>query len=144
MARPDVDARAPPWKRPDAFRTISELADELDLPQHVLRFWGDAFLADQADEEVRRPALLPAGTSELVRAIRRCSTGRATRSKGVQKLFQDNGVRAVVGTARTGRPLGPIRRRWPSPRSGEARPNDVPATQGDETGEAARAASPPT
>ena len=30
-------------KSPDAFRTISEAADELDLPQHVLRFWETRF-----------------------------------------------------------------------------------------------------
>lgn len=30
-------------KSPDAFRTISEVADELDLPQHVLRFWETRF-----------------------------------------------------------------------------------------------------
>jgi hypothetical protein len=30
-------------KSPDAFRTISEVAEELDLPQHVLRFWETRF-----------------------------------------------------------------------------------------------------
>ncbi|HSL79589.1 MAG TPA: MerR family transcriptional regulator, partial [Pseudolabrys sp.] len=30
-------------KAPDAFRTISEVADDLDLPQHVLRFWESRF-----------------------------------------------------------------------------------------------------
>ena len=30
-------------KSPDAFRTISEAAEELDLPQHVLRFWETRF-----------------------------------------------------------------------------------------------------
>ncbi|OYY07941.1 MAG: hypothetical protein B7Y70_13465, partial [Rhizobiales bacterium 35-68-8] len=30
-------------KSPDAFRTISEVADHLDLPQHVLRFWETRF-----------------------------------------------------------------------------------------------------
>ncbi|MCC2109475.1 MAG: MerR family transcriptional regulator, partial [Hyphomicrobiales bacterium] len=30
-------------KSPDAFRTISEVADELGLPQHVLRFWETRF-----------------------------------------------------------------------------------------------------
>ena len=51
-----------PWwtRRPDAFRTISEVADDLDVPQHVLRFWETRFHADQADEARRRPALLPA------------------------------------------------------------------------------------
>jgi DNA-binding transcriptional MerR regulator len=30
-------------KAPDAFRTISEVADEIDVPQHVLRFWESRF-----------------------------------------------------------------------------------------------------
>ena len=30
-------------KAPDAFRTISEVADDLDIPQHVLRFWETRF-----------------------------------------------------------------------------------------------------
>ncbi|HEY4819230.1 MAG TPA: MerR family transcriptional regulator, partial [Xanthobacteraceae bacterium] len=30
-------------KAPEAFRTISEVADELDVPQHVLRFWETRF-----------------------------------------------------------------------------------------------------
>ena len=48
-------------KAPDAFRTISEVADDLDVPQHVLRFWETRFHADQADEARRRPPLLSAG-----------------------------------------------------------------------------------
>ena len=47
-------------KSPDAFRTISEVAEDLDLPQHVLRFWETRFSPDQADEARRRPPLLPA------------------------------------------------------------------------------------
>src|SRR5215218_2383448 len=30
-------------KAPDAFRTISEVANDLDIPQHVLRFWESRF-----------------------------------------------------------------------------------------------------
>jgi DNA-binding transcriptional MerR regulator len=36
-------ARAKPKKAPNAFRTISEVADELHIPQHVLRFWETKF-----------------------------------------------------------------------------------------------------
>ena len=35
--------RARPKKAPNAFRTISEVADELHIPQHVLRFWETKF-----------------------------------------------------------------------------------------------------
>ena len=45
-------------KAPDAFRSISEVADELDLPQHVLRFWETRVPRHQADEAWRRAALL--------------------------------------------------------------------------------------
>ena len=46
-------------KSPDAFRTISEVAEDLDLPQHVLRFWETRFTHIKADEARRRPPLLP-------------------------------------------------------------------------------------
>ena len=54
-------APARPRKSAAAFRTIGEVADELDLPAHVLRFWETKFPAAQAAEARRRPALLPAG-----------------------------------------------------------------------------------
>ena len=47
-------------KNADAFRTISEVADELDLPQHVLRFWETPVSANQTLKASRRPALLSA------------------------------------------------------------------------------------
>lgn len=40
---PSPSARAKPKKAPNAFRTISEVADELHIPQHVLRFWEGRF-----------------------------------------------------------------------------------------------------
>ena len=48
-------------KAPDAFRTISEVADDLDLPQHVLRFWESRFHEIKPMETRRRPALLSPG-----------------------------------------------------------------------------------
>ena len=47
-------------KSASAFRTISEVADELDVPQHVLRFWETQVRPGEAAEARRRPALLPA------------------------------------------------------------------------------------
>ena len=40
---PEAEARAKPRKAPTAFRTISEVADDLHIPQHVLRFWETKF-----------------------------------------------------------------------------------------------------
>jgi len=39
----DADDKARPRKAPTAFRTISEVADDLNIPQHVLRFWESKF-----------------------------------------------------------------------------------------------------
>ena len=47
-------------KTVDAFRTISEVAQDLDLPQHVLRFWETRIRSNQAVEEGRRAPLLSA------------------------------------------------------------------------------------
>ncbi len=46
-------------KAPDAFRTISEVAEDLDVPQHVLRFWETRFSQIKPMKRSRRPALLP-------------------------------------------------------------------------------------
>ena len=53
-----MEGSVPLDKAPDAFRTISEVADELDVPQHVLRFWETRVCTDQADETQRWPPLL--------------------------------------------------------------------------------------
>ena len=47
-------------KAPEAFRTISEVADELEVPKHVLALLGSKIRPAEADEAWRRPALLPA------------------------------------------------------------------------------------
>jgi len=39
----DADEKGRPRKAPTAFRTISEVADDLNIPQHVLRFWESKF-----------------------------------------------------------------------------------------------------
>ena len=48
-------------KSAQAFRTISEVATELDVPQHVLRFWESKFTPGPPAQARRRPALLSAG-----------------------------------------------------------------------------------
>ena len=47
-------------KGPNAFRTISEAADELGVPQHVLRFWETKFTFITPHEAGRRAAVLSA------------------------------------------------------------------------------------
>ena len=83
--------RAP--KSPEAFRTISEVADELNLPQHVLRFWESKFsqirpLKRGGGRRYYRPEDV-----ELLRRIRRLLYTEGYTIKGVQKVLRENGAR---------------------------------------------------
>ena len=90
-------------KSPDAFRTISEAADELDLPQHVLRFWETRFstikpLKRGGGRRYYRPEDVL-----LLKGIRHLLYDQGFTIKGVQKILKDQGVRYVVGIGE-GRP----------------------------------------
>ena len=83
-------------KSPDAFRTISEVAEDLDLPQHVLRFWETRFpqikpLKRGGGRRYYRP-----DDVELLRVIKQLLYGEGYTIKGVQKLFKEQGARAVA------------------------------------------------
>jgi DNA-binding transcriptional MerR regulator len=88
-------ARAPrrAEKSADAFRTISEVADELEVPQHVLRFWETKFtqirpLKRGGGRRYYRPEDI-----DLLRAIRGLLYDQGYTIKGVQKLIRDGGLR---------------------------------------------------
>lgn len=83
-------------KSPDAFRTISEVAEELDLPQHVLRFWETRFsqikpMKRGGGRRYYRPADV-----ELIKGIRYMLYDQGYTIKGVQRLLKENGVQFVV------------------------------------------------
>ncbi len=85
-------------KSAEAFRTISEVAQDLDLPQHVLRFWESRFaqikpLKRGGGRRYYRPEDI-----ELLRAIRRLLYGEGYTIKGVQKILKEQGVRGVAST----------------------------------------------
>ena len=80
-------------KSPDAFRTISEVAEELDLPTHVLRFWETKFsqvrpLKRGGGRRYYRPEDI-----ELIRQIRDLLYKNRYTIKGVQKLMRDGDLR---------------------------------------------------
>ena len=94
-------------KSPDAFRTISEVADDLDLPQHVLRFWETRFpqikpLKRGGGRRYYRPQDV-----ELLRGIRHLLYGEGYTIRGVQRILKEQGLRAVIGSAQ-GVPVGPL------------------------------------
>src|SRR3954464_10268690 len=87
-------------KSPDAFRTISEVADDLDLPQHVLRFWETRFsqlkpLKRGGGRRYYRP-----DDVDLLRGIRHLLYGQGYTIKGVQRILRQDGVRFVQAIGR--------------------------------------------
>jgi DNA-binding transcriptional MerR regulator len=83
-------------KSADAFRTISEVADELDLPQHVLRFWETRFTQIRPLKRGGGRRYYRPDDVDLLRAIRHLLYGEGYTIKGVQRLLKEHGVRMVV------------------------------------------------
>ena len=86
-------ARAKPKKAPNAFRTISEVADELHIPQHVLRFWETKFpqvkpLKRGGGRRYYRPDDIA-----LLRRISDLLYIQGYTIKGVQRLLREGGGR---------------------------------------------------
>jgi DNA-binding transcriptional MerR regulator len=84
-------------KSADAFRTISEVADELEVPQHVLRFWETKFaqirpLKRGGGRRYYRPEDI-----DLLRAIRGLLYDKGYTIKGVQKLIREGGLKLADG-----------------------------------------------
>lgn len=82
-------------KGPDAFRTISEVAEDLDLPQHVLRFWETRFgqikpLKRGGGRRYYRP-----DDVDLLRGIRHLLYGEGYTIRGVQQILREQGLRHV-------------------------------------------------
>lgn len=78
-------------KAADAFRTISEVADDLEVPKHVLRFWENRFpqikpMKRGGGRRYYRPADL-----DLLRGIRHLLHNEGYTIKGVQKILREQG-----------------------------------------------------
>jgi DNA-binding transcriptional MerR regulator len=91
-------------KAPDAFRTISEVAEDLDLPQHVLRFWETRFsqikpLKRGGGRRYYRPEDV-----DLLRGIRHLLYGEGYTIRGAQRILKDHGVRFVQTVWQAGAP----------------------------------------
>jgi DNA-binding transcriptional MerR regulator len=95
MGAPErIAAPRRPQKSPSAFRTISEVSSELDVPQHVLRFWETKFaqlrpLKRGGGRRYYRPEDV-----ELLGRIRELLYRDGYTIKGVQRLFRTEGTKA--------------------------------------------------
>ena len=95
-------------KSPDAFRTISEVATELDVPQHVLRFWETKFsqikpLKRAGGRRYYRPTDV-----DLIRGIQALLYGDGYTIKGVQRILKDQGIRFVVDNGKNKLAVGGV------------------------------------
>jgi DNA-binding transcriptional MerR regulator len=96
-------------KSPDAFRTISEAADELNLPQHVLRFWETRFATIKPLKRGGGRRYYRPEDVLLLKGIRHLLYDQGFTIKGVQRILKDQGARYVVGIGE-GNPVGNLGR----------------------------------
>ena len=105
-------------KAPDAFRTISEVADEIDVPQHVLRFWESRFSQIRPMKRGGGRRYYRPDDVVLLRRIRQCLYDQGYTIKGVQKLLREGALKNDAAPPR------------PSPST----PPSAPAARGKESG----------
>ena len=86
-------------KGPDAFRTISEAADELGVPQHVLRFWESRFSFIRPMKRAGGRRFYRPQDIVVLRGVMRLLHDEGYTIKGVQRLHREEGIRRVVGAA---------------------------------------------
>lgn len=94
-------------KSPDAFRTISEVAADLDLPQHVLRFWETRFVQIKPLKRGGGRRYYRPDDVELLKGIRHLLYGEGYTIRGVQRILKEQGVRFVMNVWLEGAPQPP-------------------------------------
>ena len=86
-------------KSADAFRTISEVADWLDTPAHVLRFWESKFSQVKPVKRAGGRRYYRPADMQLLGGIKKLLHDDGMTIKGVQKLLRDQGVKHVSDMA---------------------------------------------
>jgi len=86
-------------KAPDAFRTISEVAEDLDIPQHVLRFWETRFAQIKPMKRSGGRRYYRPDDVDLLKGIRRLLYGEGYTIRGVQRILKEHGIKSVQGLA---------------------------------------------
>jgi DNA-binding transcriptional MerR regulator len=94
-------------KAPDAFRTISEVADDLDLPQHVLRFWETRFRDIKPMKRGGGRRYYRPDDVDLLRGIRHLLYGEGYTIRGVQRILREQGGKFVQAVWQEGAPQPP-------------------------------------
>ena len=123
-------------KSPEAFRTISEVADALDVPPHVLRFWETRFAQVKPVKRGGGRRYYRPEDVRLLRGIRGLLYDDGMTIKGVQKILRERGIRHVIGLGTA------AERRASSPRGRARRPVRKPRPSRPARRAAARPSSP--
>ena len=97
-------------KAPDAFRTISEVAVELDVPQHVLRFWESRFRDIKPMKRGGGRRYYRPDDVDLLRGIRHLLYGEGYTIRGVQRILREQGIKFVQAVWQPGAPQPSHRR----------------------------------
>jgi DNA-binding transcriptional MerR regulator len=100
-------------KSPDAFRTISEVAEDLDLPQHVLRFWETRFTPIRPLKRGGGRRYYRPDDVDLLKGIRYLLYGQGYTIKGVQRILKEDGPRFVQAIGRGEQTIASAHRREP-------------------------------
>ncbi len=80
-----------------AFRTIAEVAEELDVATHVLRFWETKFPQIKPMKAAGGRRYYRPDDVEIVKIIKDFLYNKRYTIEGVQKLLKDKGIKAILG-----------------------------------------------
>jgi DNA-binding transcriptional MerR regulator len=89
-------------KAPDAFRTISEVAEEINVPQHVLRFWESRFAQIRPMKRGGGRRYYRPDDVDLLRGVRHLLYGTGYTIRGVQRILREEGVAFVQSVWQVG------------------------------------------
>ena len=89
-------------KSPDAFRTISEVAEEVNVPQHVLRFWESRFAQIRPLKRGGGRRYYRPDDVDLLRGVRHLLYGEGYTIRGVQRILREEGISFVQNVWRAG------------------------------------------
>ena len=107
-----MNERAASSKSVDAYRTISEVAEDLGLPQHVLRFWETRFPQVKPLKRAGGRRFYRPEDVELLRAVKALLYDDGYTIKGVQRMLRDQGPKKL-GCGEARRRIPPVNSRPP-------------------------------
>ncbi len=118
-------------KASDAFRTIGEVSDELDVPKHVLRFWEGKFPQLKPMKRGGGRRFYRPEDVTLLRGIHHLLHGAGYTIKGVQRILRESGVEAVKNATGGG---APSRQELAAPNSPTAAAGQAPKRSNSKRG----------